>query len=375
MLISASPISTGPISSYPTSAFSAAIALTQPSAAFTRNSVATDYNYLGVLQTVTANQARYGFNPANNNLPLGIIIESQSTNLCLQSGAIGTSPWFTFQATGTANAGTAPDGTTTATQVTTTVSAGGVFQSNIPVTVGTTYTYSLWVKSTGTNSSPRMVMTDGTHFYTFSITPTTSWARYSFSATAVTGATVFQAYFQDTAASGWQPYLLWGAQVEAGSSATSYIPTTSAAVTRFADTGTVIGAQLILPATLALAPAIPVFALTGAERFSNSVALTQGASAFSLSGMAYIASGSITLTQPISVFAFTGAEVITASLMLMQSGNSTISLSGSHNSLTMWQPPFIDNTRRRKEVPTLQELRQVAPSLKQIRQFLPRLGE
>jgi hypothetical protein len=128
--------------------------------------------------------------------------------------------------------------------------------------------------------------------------------------------------------------------------------------------------------SLALAPAIPVFALSGSEKFSGSLALTPAISVFTLTGVSQFLSGSFTLYSATPVFSMTDAErFIVASMALTQPGNSTISLSGTHNSLTMWQPPVINNTRQRQVTPVLQRLRQNEPTLKQIRQSLPMLGE
>ena len=129
-------------------------------------------------------------------------------------------------------------------------------------------------------------------------------------------------------------------------------------------------------AAIALTPLISVFALTGAEKFSAAIALAESAPTTAITGNSFIVSGSLTLTQGVSVFSLTEAELfIVASLNLTQPGSSTIVIDGSHNSLTAWVPPVIDNTRRRNQQAELKQLRVTAPELKQLRQTCPRLGE
>jgi hypothetical protein len=76
------------------------------------------------------------------------------------------------------------------------------------------------------NSAPQTILT---------ITP--SWQRFIFSGTPSAGSRDFGFDLRgnNTSASGTAQFYAWGAQVELGSVATSYIPTTTEAVTRSAD--------------------------------------------------------------------------------------------------------------------------------------------
>ena len=119
-------------------------------------------------------------------------------------------------------------------------------------------------------------------------------------------------------------------------------------------------------ASLALAPAISVFALTAAEAFSASLALAPAIPVFSLTGSWLFLSASLALIQAVSAIHITDAEqFIVASMFLTQPGSSTIVIDGNHNSLTMWQAAVSNNNR----------IRQNDPSLKQLRKVQPRLGE
>jgi hypothetical protein len=135
------------------------------------------------------------------------------------------------------------------------------------------------------------------------------------------------------------------------------------------------GGQAI-SAALALAPSKPVFSFTDIEDFVAVVALAPAIPVFIASGNSFFASGSLTLAQPASSILITDAEdFIIAAISLTQPGSSTILIQANHNSLTQWQAPLVDNTRKRQQTPALKELRQTAPSLKQLRQTQPVLGD
>jgi hypothetical protein len=102
--------------------------------------------------------------------------------------------------------------------------------------------------------------------------------------------------------------------------------------------------------SIALAPATPTILITEAEDFIGAIALAPAVPVFSLTASWFFAS--IALTQQAA----------------------SINLS-SYNGIAPWQAAPVDNTRRRQQSPTLQEIRTTAPTLKQIRQSLPMLGD
>jgi hypothetical protein len=105
------------------------------------------------------------------------------------------------------------------------------------VVSGTIYTMSFYAKGS-VGGEQIMVRHAGAGSYT-KITLTNQWARYSVTETAVFTGVVTPAFLirrgllEPINASA--TFYLWGAQVEAGNYSTSYIPTTSASVTRNAD--------------------------------------------------------------------------------------------------------------------------------------------
>jgi hypothetical protein len=105
------------------------------------------------------------------------------------------------------------------------------------VTGGATYAYSIYIKGEGGNIGKDIVLKSkrsggdsaGT---TTTQTLTGEWARVDFTTTYAANNTVANFYISSNDATSC---LVYGAQVELGSYSTSYIPTTSASVTRNAD--------------------------------------------------------------------------------------------------------------------------------------------
>lgn len=189
-----------------------------------------------------------------------LLLEPQSTNLLLRSEEFDNAYWGKSGATVTADAATSPDGTTTADLIYPSSSGSDRrIQRAISVVSGTTYTLSVFVKASGLNwiriLEPQSFIF-GTWFNLSNGTIGTiqsgmtadikdfgnGWYRCSITRT-VTSTTTGQIYIQlvdgngssSVTANGSDGILFWGAQLEVGSVATSYIPTLNATVTRGAD--------------------------------------------------------------------------------------------------------------------------------------------
>jgi hypothetical protein len=194
--------------------------------------------------------ARFDYDPVTL-APRGILIEEQRTNLLTYSEQIDNGAWTKVNATVTANSAVAPDGTSTADLVTVTGASGRVLQ-NCTYTAAA-QTLSVYLKaSTTADTLLRIVDVTPT---TFTLTISWSggvpsfvsntgssyaiqnvgngWYRVSMTATTAAGAGTVQVFANGFGSSG--ATLIWGAQVEAGAFATSYIPTVASTVTRSAD--------------------------------------------------------------------------------------------------------------------------------------------
>jgi len=201
-----------------------------------------------------------------------LLVEPAATNTALQSAGFEVSgtwvPTNISVTTGITPAFTAPDGSTDADLLADNSTNGRhrVQQNLLSFTSGTTYTFSVFVKK---NSSNRFLLINANTAFnsvaalsldTLAITNISGsgasvenygngWYRFSIRGTASTttaGGTVF-VQMQDTNADGTyigngSSFYLWGAQLETGSVATSYIPTTTGSVTRNADVINLSGA-------------------------------------------------------------------------------------------------------------------------------------
>jgi hypothetical protein len=112
------------------------------------------------------------------------------------------------------------------------VSAGSMAYTN---SVGSVYTFSVWLRAIpGVTANASLRFSDsavGSPVTTVSFT--TTWARYQFQYTAVTNS---GPYMQSASGTATGQFECWGCQLELGSQPSSYIPTTSTALTRAVDT-------------------------------------------------------------------------------------------------------------------------------------------
>jgi hypothetical protein len=163
-----------------------------------------------------------------------LLLEKQSTNIALYSEDFSNSAWIKDSAVITSNTNISPDGTQNADTLT--ISPVQYLRQNLFLPTSTTYTLSVYVKVASGTKQFVMGTYSGTgnDFGSSTMTATTTWQRFSFTfTTVVSDFTNIYPLTVDGLSGG--DFYLWGAQCEASSYVTSYIPTTSASATRVAD--------------------------------------------------------------------------------------------------------------------------------------------
>lgn len=209
----------------------------------------------GTLRTFAANTLRYGSN--------GLLVEEQRINLALQSQTFDNASWTKTRSSVTADQATAPDGTTTADflKEDNTVTNTHLITQAITITT-VVYGWSIYVKPNGRTWIGIDANDGSAHVTYFQLTGNgtvgtnaagntasiqalaNGWYRCMVSRTAAATTGVFTLYlatadntntYSGDNASG---VYLWGAQLELSAAAypvSTYIPTTSASVTRNVD--------------------------------------------------------------------------------------------------------------------------------------------
>jgi len=246
-------------------------------AQFEQRSAATAYtptttqivrNFVPTLLTAAAGVARFDHNPVTGE-SLGLLIEEQRTNLLVRSEEFDNASWAKSQASVAANTIVAPDGTLTADKLVEDTSVNQFHAvSSASATIGNVFTCSVFVKAAersrfmlrefGANPNFAVfniltgVVIAKTGAASASIAPVgNGWWRIEMGYIA-TNATIGLYLMPDNATGvadrlytgdGFSGIFIWGAQLEAAATPSSYIPTTSATVTRSADSAVMTGAN------------------------------------------------------------------------------------------------------------------------------------
>jgi hypothetical protein len=222
---------------------------------------ATAINSSGFVAIVNANLPRFDYNPVTLACK-GLLIEEARTNILTYSAQFENAAWSKLNATATADATTSPDGTTNADKL---VGAAGLANINVfqspALTASTAYTETVYAKKSewswlaleirgeaidavqawfnlntgavGTivGAGTATITDAGNGWYRCSLTRTMGLTTTS-PRVRVYPTNANAAFSTGDGTSG---IFAWGAQLEAGAFATSYIPTTTVAVLRNND--------------------------------------------------------------------------------------------------------------------------------------------
>jgi len=239
---------------------------------FTRNSTTSTYiNSSGLVATAGTNVPRFNYDPTTLT-SRGLLIEGAATNLFFYSNPIATTGSYWGLGGYTLGTGaTSPDGTNTSTRLTVNSNTGAACSMQQSVTMNaTSCTFSIWFKNGNLTASSNSALTS---IAVRNATTATILLRFYFNATDPTSITYVPGYATSGASAvaypnGWYRISAtvtsgitsgnsitgyfgglgsgisgelnnyadwWGPQMEQGTAASSFIPTSSSTVQRAAD--------------------------------------------------------------------------------------------------------------------------------------------
>lgn len=209
---------------------------------------------------------RFDYDPVTLQ-PKGLLIEEARTNSFTYSEQFDNAAWTKSASSISADAAVSPDGNTTADKLVEDTTSAAHLTSRSFTTTAADYSFSVYAKAAGRSRIVLAASTDNrgvgfdlstgqtfvqnyaTNQGTGTITALgNGWYRcnMTWTATAVSNSmriVLNNGSGQTYTGDGVSGVYIWGAQLEAGAFATSYIPTASATATRAADSATMIGAN------------------------------------------------------------------------------------------------------------------------------------
>jgi len=197
---------------------------------FTRSTTATYINSSGYVASAAINEARFECD-ATTLAAKGLLIEGAATNLLNFSETFATTGgtnnnWTDTNLTRTSTNNTSPRNDATALRITASA-ANGTIISSAALGTSAARTLSVWLRRVTGTGNIQYTLDNGSTYTTQAITAV--WVRYTFATTTAAQRVGFRIVTSADAIE------IWGAQLEDGTGASSYIPTTTAQVARAED--------------------------------------------------------------------------------------------------------------------------------------------
>jgi hypothetical protein len=252
---------------------------------FTRNNPGTRVNASGNIESVGVDLPRINYEGGCGSW----LLEPSRSNLQIYSEEFDNGIWNKTRASITPNDAISPSGLLDADKLVGVSGSSSYIFDGISVTSGDVYTISVFTKFIDINEFVIVNFTQSGNAY-FNIENGTvisnfgtftepkienygnGWYRCSVKFTATATGNVNYGFFLNNAID--KSVHIWGAQIEVGSYATSYIPTTGSAVTRSADSATNAGSSDLISSTEGVLY-LEVAALTSINNF-ESISLSNG---------------------------------------------------------------------------------------------------
>ena len=236
---------------------------------FTRDSIGTYVDRDGLIKTASNNVPRVDFTDSTDG---ALLLEPARSNLYVRSNQFETT-WVKGKLSVFNNNNISPEGNLNGYFLREDTSTGSHdIRQNSTVVSGLQYTYSVFVKKSdvgqdrnlsfyiaGPNGSISFNTTNGTFFSVGSVDSYSSedygdgWWRLQFTDTSVSTSfnviAILNNGFSNYTGDGTSGIYIYGAQLEQGSYATSYIPTSGSTVTRVADACSGAGNDQVINST------------------------------------------------------------------------------------------------------------------------------